>query len=318
MSRAQLPRRSLGSSGLVVSALGLGSWRTYERIPREQGLAVMRAAREHGIDFLDDARYDDSTGKAPLATGYSEVVFGELFRAAAWQRDRVVVANKLWWEFWPEQSAAQELDASLGRLGFDYLDLVYSAPPPAVLEVPEVFASIGALIASGKVRAWGVLNWPAAKLHEAAAVALREGVPQPCAAQLPYNVVARSPVEDADMVAALEASGAVVVASSVLAAGALTGKYLEPGASGRIAAELDQPRRQGALAAAALLRLLADEWDTTPSVLAVAFALANPRVGSALFGATAPEQVAENVGAVELVAARRNGDLAELLGIGRV
>ena len=68
---------------------------------------MMRAAREAGIDFLDDARYNDETGDAPIPTGYSEVVFGELFRAAGWQRDEVVVANKLWWEFWPEQDAAE-------------------------------------------------------------------------------------------------------------------------------------------------------------------------------------------------------------------
>ena len=116
--------RPLGSSGIDVSVLSLGSWRTYEHIPREQGLAVMTAARECGIGFLDDARYDDETGNAPLPTGYSEVVFGELFRAAGWRRDEVVVANKLWWEFWPAQSAQQELDASLTRMGFDYVDLI--------------------------------------------------------------------------------------------------------------------------------------------------------------------------------------------------
>jgi aryl-alcohol dehydrogenase-like predicted oxidoreductase len=90
-----MEHRPLGSSGLEVSALSLGSWRTFERIPRADGLAVMTAAREAGITFLDDARYDDETGKAPIPTGYSEVVFGELFRAAGWRRDEVVVANKL-------------------------------------------------------------------------------------------------------------------------------------------------------------------------------------------------------------------------------
>ena len=63
----------------------------------------MRAAREAGIDFLDDARYDDHTGSAPIPSGYSEVVFGELFRAAGWSRNETAVANKLWWEYWPQQ-----------------------------------------------------------------------------------------------------------------------------------------------------------------------------------------------------------------------
>ena len=79
--------RPLGESGLTVSRLSLGSWRTFERISRDAGLEVMRAAREAGITFLDDARYDDETGTAPIPTGYSEVVFGELFRAAGWPRD---------------------------------------------------------------------------------------------------------------------------------------------------------------------------------------------------------------------------------------
>jgi aryl-alcohol dehydrogenase-like predicted oxidoreductase len=73
--------RSLGASGLEVSALALGSWRTYERLTRDAGLTVMREARLQGITFLDDARYDDETGTAPVASGYSEVVFGELFGA---------------------------------------------------------------------------------------------------------------------------------------------------------------------------------------------------------------------------------------------
>lgn len=85
----------------------------------------MRAARECGVTFLDDARYKDETGTAPIPTGYSEGVFGELFRAAGWKRDEVAVANKPWWEFWPEQSAEAEVDASLARMGFDYIDVVY-------------------------------------------------------------------------------------------------------------------------------------------------------------------------------------------------
>src|SRR6266481_4628991 len=108
------PTVRLGASDLHVSRMALGSWRTYERMNRNQGVAVMRAAREAGITFLDDARYNDETGAAPIPSGYSEVIFGELFRASGWRRDEVVVSNKLWWEFWPAQTPAQELAASLG------------------------------------------------------------------------------------------------------------------------------------------------------------------------------------------------------------
>ena len=188
-----LPRRSLGASGIEVSTLALGSWRTYERISREQGVAVMRAARECDITFLDDARYDDETGKAPVPTGYSEVVFGELFRAAGWKRDEVVVANKLWWEFWPEQSAAAELEASLARMGFDYIDVIYSFVAHDGPSVEEIVGSVGDLIDSGKARAWGTCNWDPADHAAAAEIAKAEGVPAPCAAQLPYNLARSNP-----------------------------------------------------------------------------------------------------------------------------
>src|SRR4249920_3457327 len=127
--------RPLGDSGLSVSRLSLGSWRTFERISRDAGLEVMRAARDAGITFLDDARYDDETGTAPIPTGYSEVVFGELFRAAGWRRDETVVSNKLWWEFWPDQSPAQELAGSLARMGLDHVDLIYSDLPPTEVDL---------------------------------------------------------------------------------------------------------------------------------------------------------------------------------------
>jgi aryl-alcohol dehydrogenase-like predicted oxidoreductase len=300
--------RELGNSGIRVSALALGSWRTYERMTREQGVAVMTEAREAGIDFLDDARYNDETGSAPISTGYSEVVFGELFRATGWIRAEVVVSNKLWWEFWPEQSAADELDASLERMGLDYLDLVYSERPPEGLPVADVVGAVAELIVSGKARAWGVLNWPAEQIKGAGQTAKDTGAPPPCVAQLAYSIVSRSPVEDAATVAALDSCGASVVASTTLVAGALTGR----GRTGRAAGLPDDPRWAKTFDVADRLRFLAAELDTTPAQLALAFALANPRVATVLFGASKPEQVRENVGAIELVARLSEAELDEL------
>jgi aryl-alcohol dehydrogenase-like predicted oxidoreductase len=292
--------RTLGASEIDVSVLSLGSWRTYEHISREQGLAVMQAARECGINFLDDARYNDETGNAPIPTGYSEVVFGELFRAAGWKRDEVVVANKLWWEFWPGESAQQELDSSLTRMGFDHVDLIYATAPPEGLGAAEIVESVGGLLAAGKARTWGVVNWPPKLLAEAAQVARATGAPPPSAAQLAYNVVWRSSVEGAEESAALDDAGVNVVASAVLVYGALTGKYADPEATGRIAAKLDEPLFKEALAAAPALVDLAERFSTTPAALAVAFALAGPRVASVLFGATRPEQVRENARALDV------------------
>ncbi len=310
-----LERRELGQSGIHVSELALGSWRTFERIPREQGVAVMKKAREVGIDFLDDARYNDETGRAPIKTGYSEVVFGELFRAAGWQRHEVVLANKLWWEFWPQQTAAAELDGSLRRMGMKYIDLAYSERPPEGLGLAELVGDIGALIAAGKLRAWGVLNWPAELIAEAARIATERGVPSPCAAQLAYSLVRRSPVEDQEMIAALDTSGARVVASFTLEGGALTGKYLERGAAGRLSDSLDKEVNQDTLRVARDLRTFAAVRAVSAAAAAIAFALLNERVASVLFGATTPEQLAENAKAVEVAAGLDERSISELRGI---
>ena len=308
--------RPLGSSGIEVSALSLGSWRTYERLPADTGVAIVRAARDEGINFFDDARYDDETGTAPIRTGYSEVVFGELFRGAGVRRDEAIVANKLWWEFWPEQSAAAELDASLGRMGFGYVDLIYANAPPPGMAVADLVADVSGLVDSGKARAWGLVNWPADLAGQAAEAAASLGVTAPCAVQLPYSLVRRSWVEDAAMTQALKALGAGVIASFSLAGGVLTGKYRSGPALGRAAGTLDDPRVAPAVAAAEELTGLASRLETTAAALAMAFPLTNPAVTSVLFGATDAEQVRANCAAIGLLDRLGPADLAQLRRIG--
>src|SRR5712691_401845 len=279
-------------------------------------MAVMRKARELGINFLDDARYNDETGKAPMKTGYSEVVFGEMFRVSGWKRDEVVLANKLWWEFWPEQKAAAELDGSLQRMGMDYIDLAYAERPPAGLGMEEIVHDIGALIDAGKLRAWGVLNWKPEKIAEAVKVAAAKGVEPPCAAQLAYSLVRRSPVEDAEMAKALDAAGTSVVASFTLDGGALTGKYSEPGATGRLTEHPNDEFHRAAMKAAGELHTLAERHGTRPAPMAIAFALLNPRVACFFNDAATTEQVAEDVSAVDVVAALDDEAVADLGKIG--
>jgi len=312
-----LSRRPLGSAGMQVSALSLGSWRTYDRLPIEAGVAIMRAARDEGINFFDDARYDDETGAAPMRTGYSEVLFGELFRGAGMRRDEAVVTNKLWWEFWPRQSAAEELDASLGRMGFDYIDVIYANAPPEGMSPADLVAEVGGLVSSGRARAWGLVNWPADRAGLAVQAAPALGVTPPCAIQLPYSLVRRSWLEDAAMAGVFEVSGAAGIASFSLAGGVLSGKYLSGPAAGRAAGTLEDSRVAPAVAAAGELAILAGRLDTTPAALALAFPLTNPIVASVLFGATSAEQVRANCAAVGLLDRLGPDDLAELKRIGQ-
>jgi len=268
--------------------MSLGSWRTYERIPRAQGVKVMRAAREAGINFLDDARYNDETGTAPIPTGYSEVVFGELFRAAGWARDEVVVSNKLWWEFWPDQSAQEELDGSLGRMGLDHIDLIYAIHPPPELLIEGVVEEVAGLIESGRARAWGTGMWSAEQHHAALDVCDRTGAPPPCAAQMATSLVDHAGPSDPEMQRAFERGPIGLVASYVLAGGALTGQYRR-GAPGAV--------NDRGMSLARGVASLAAEWSCPASHVAFAYAFLHPSLASVLFGASTSAQLDENVAA---------------------
>jgi len=296
-----LPRRRLGSSVLEVSVMSLGSWRTFERIPREQGVAVMRAAREAGINFLDDARYDDETGTAPIPTGYSEVVFGELFRSAGWRRDEVVVANKLWWEHWPDEHAAAELDGSLARIGLDHVDLIYAIRPPDHLPIETVVEQVDGLLRSGRARAWGTGMWTAAQLQQALEVCRSTGVAPPAAAQMANSLVDHAQPDDPAMRRTFDEGPIGLVASYVLAGGTLTGKYLHA-AGGRADGDDSAVIARGKALAPRVVAL-ADAWQVPPAHVAFAFAFLHPNLASIVFGARSAEQLAIDVAAHETFAA---------------
>src|SRR5205085_772986 len=124
-------------------------------------------------------------------------------------------------------------------------------------------------------------------------------VPQPCAVQLPYSMVRRDWVESSDMHRGLEASGAGIVASFVMAGGVLAGKF-DAGGAGRAAGEPGQPHLAAARECGRRGRARADELGVGAAALAVGFALGNPGVASVLFGATSPDQIAANVSALDL------------------
>lgn len=296
--------RQLGNTNVEVSALSLGSWLTYEFMAEKDALAVLGSAIEAGVNFLDDARYDDRSGHAPMKSGYSEVVFGRLLRKGGWNRTDLVIANKLWYEFYPQESPEEELEGSLSRLQMDYMDLVYCERPPGSLPVAEVVRQMDDLIKSGKLRQWGILNWSAEQIEEAWRVATREGLMPPCAAQLPYSLLNRFPVEDGRTRQVFDATGVRIVASYSLHGGLLTGKYSrdETVVAGRFGAEeVESMRKKKLMEKVDEFISLAQELSCTPAQLALAFCLKNEQVVSVLFGATKVSQVEENIGAIEVL-----------------
>jgi len=201
-------------------------------------------------------------------------------------------------------------------MGFDHIDLIYASPPPAGMSVEQLVAAVGRLIAAGKARTWGLLNWPTDVIVAAVRAAADLSVAPPCAAQLPYSLVQRSPVEDQSMRDALGRVGAAVVASFSLAGGVLTGKYRSADAAGRAAGALTEPRYAAAAAVADDLAALAARLGAAPEALALAFPLANADVASVLFGATSAGQVRANCTAVSLLGRLGPDHVAELRQLG--
>lgn len=315
---APMEYRPLGYTGIEVSALSLGSWKTFEFMPERDALRVMQAAVDAGINFLDDARYDDTSGTAPIPTGYSEVVFGMLLRAGGFKREDLFISNRLWFEFFPEESFEAEVDGSLARIGIDRFDLVFCFTPPQGLAPAELVERLAALVATGKVRYWAPGNWPTELIAECCAIARRTGAPLPPAAMVPYSLSIKSFVESDAIEAVCREYGIGLVASFALQGGILTGKYNARSAAASIRCDtqqLEELRRDGTLDRVAELVAIAREAGCTPAQLAYAYCLRHPLVASVLFGATSTVQIDENLVALEVAAALDEGLLARLRSI---
>jgi aryl-alcohol dehydrogenase-like predicted oxidoreductase len=196
-------------------------------------------------------------------------------------------------------------------MGFARLDLLYSSTLPDAVPVAVAVEQIAAVLATGRVTAWSVVNWSAAAIAQAADEARRHGIPEPCAAQLPYSLARLDWVEDPAMEAALETAGASLVPSASLAGGALTGKYAD-GGQGRLSSELDSLRHRRDLELGAALREPARRLQTSPAALAIAYTLLHPRTAATLIGATTPKQIDVALEAVSLAERLTAADVAEL------
>jgi aryl-alcohol dehydrogenase-like predicted oxidoreductase len=182
--------------------------------------------------------------------------------------------------------------------------------------VPVAVEQIAAVLATGRVDAWGVVNWSAEALTAAGREAHTLGLAQPCAVQLPYSLAHTDWVENPAMERALADTGASLIPSAVLAGGALSGKYAE-GRAGRLSGELDSPARRGAFELGAALRAPAQRLGVSPATLAIAFTLRHPRTAATLIGATRPEQIDDALAAVKLAGQMSEGNARQLRELAR-
>lgn len=288
-----LPLRPLGRSGIDVSIVGLGCNNFGRRADLDATRAVVDAALEEGITFLDTA---DIYGR-----GQSEEYLGEVLQG---RRDQVVLATKFGMDMGdgrgPRGSRAyvhNAIDASLKRLRTDTIDYYWYHEPDGVTPMLETLEALHDLVRAGKVRAIGASNFSAGELEEAAALAEEHGLTPFTAVQNEYNLLVRE--AEAEVLPAAERLGIGFVPFFPLASGLLTGKYRrgEPGPSGARLSSRDEIASPEQFDLIEALERWADERGVPLIDIAIGALLSRDVVSSVIAGATKPDQVRANAAA---------------------
>jgi aryl-alcohol dehydrogenase-like predicted oxidoreductase len=297
----------LGTSDLRVSRVGLGCNNFGGRLDLERTRAVVDAALDAGVTFLDTA---DIYGNR----GGSERFLGELLQG---RRDRVVLATKVGNDMGtdddvPRGSRAYILpavDASLERLRVDHVDLLYYHRPDGVTPLAETIGALQEVVVAGKARWLGCSNLTAAQLEEAVA-ADRAGGSRLVALQNEYNLLERD--AERDVLPRCVELGLGFVPYFPLASGLLTGKYRrgEPAPAGSRLEQRVESTDAGVWDRVEALERFAAARGRTLLELAIAALASRPGVASVIGGATRPEQARQNAAVAEW--RLDAGELAEL------
>jgi aryl-alcohol dehydrogenase-like predicted oxidoreductase len=291
--------RQLGRSGLAVSTVGLGCNAFGSRIDADRTLAVVRAALDAGITFFDTADTYGSTA------GESETLLG---RALGSDRADVIVATKFgmdtrgtngpdWGVRGSRRYIRKAVEASLRRLGTDWIDLYQMHAPDPRTPITETLHALDELVAEGKIRYAGSSQFAAWQAADADWIARTNGTERFISAQNKYSLYDRS--VEAELVPACVHLGIGVLPFFPLEFGLLTGKYRrgqEAPAGTRLAVQTNRLRSADFDRIEALERFAADRGLTLLQV-AIGGLAAQPAVGSVIAGATRPEQVSQNAAA---------------------
>ncbi|WP_419874936.1 aldo/keto reductase family protein [Candidatus Pristimantibacillus sp. PTI5] len=298
--------RRLGNSGLKISEIGLGSWLTYGTATEaETAQACIHKAYDLGINFFDTANAYNN--------GAAEKVMGDALKA--YTRSSYVLATKV---FFPmgagpndrglsRKHIVEQCEASLKRLGTDYIDLYQCHRYDSDTPTEETLRALDDLTAQGKVLYAGISEWTAQQITDAAQTGRRLGLRPLVSNQPIYNMFER--YIEQGVIQACEQEGLGQVVFSPLAQGVLTGKY-KPGqavpAGSRAANDktngvINSYLREDVLQVAEKLEQLAASIGASLSQFALAWVLRQPNISSAIIGSSRPAQVEENVKAVDLV-----------------
>lgn len=302
----RIPYRRVGRSGLVLPALSLGLWHNFgDSMPIDRQRELLRTAFDLGINHFDLANnYGPPYGSA-------EINFGRLLREDFHAyRDELIISTKAGWDMWPgpygqgggsRKYVLASLDQSLKRMGLDYVDIFYSHRFDPDTPLEETASALATAVQQGKALYVGISSYSGSKTREMAALLAKWNVPllihQPA-----YNLLNRW--VEKDLLDTTDELGAGVIAFTPLAQGLLTDKYLNgtpadarvnrPGGQSLQAGHLSEEN----LAHVRALNDIAKARGQSLAQMALAWTLRDPRVTSALIGASRPEQIVENVAAL--------------------
>ena len=297
--------RRCGSSGLQLPAISLGLWHNFGHdTPHQVKRAICRTAFDHGITHFDLANnYGPPSGSA-------EEAFGEILRTDfAGYRDELIISSKAGYNMWPgpygEWGSRKYLmascDASLQRMGLDYVDIFYSHRFDPDTPLQETMGALDAIVRQGKALYVGISSYNSADTRRAAEILADLGTP--CVIHQPsYNMLNRW-VERDGLKDTLAELGIGSIAFTPLAQGMLTAKYLGGVPTGSRASQ-GKSLRPDMLSPQALdhiekLNDIAAARGQTLAQMAIAWVLRDGGITTALIGASRPEQVVDCVGAVD-------------------
>lgn len=297
-----LPYRRTGRSGLKLPVISLGLWHNFGGVDRLENMrAMLRTAFDGGITHFDLA---NNYGPPP---GSAELNFGQLLREDFRPyRDELVISSKAGYTMWDgpygdwgsRKYLLSSLDASLRRMGLEYVDIFYHHRPDPGTPLEETMGALDQAVRSGRALYAGLSNYPADLTRRAAAILRDLGTP--CLIHQPKYSMYERWVEDG-LLDALRDEGIGGIAFSPLAQGLLTDKYLKgiPGdsraasATGYLSADQVTPER---VAQIGQLNDVAAARGQTLAQLALAWVLRHPEMTSALIGASRPAQITDALG----------------------
>lgn len=303
--------RRMGRWGLKLSEISLGAWLTFgEDIDENSAERILRTAYDRGVNFFDNADvYQGGRGEEVMGAGIQGL-----------PRTALVISSKVFWRTMPgpngqglsRKHILESCQASLRRLGTEYLDLYFCHRFDRETPLDETVRAMDDLVRQGKVLYWGTSEWTAAQIEQATDIAARGGFAPPAVEQPQYNLLVRRVVEE-DLVPLAERLGIGLVTWSPLRSGLLSGKYnAQPPPAARLARKeynwLADVLTDANLAVARGLAEVAGDMGCTPAQLAIGWLLRTAQVTSVITGATSMAQLEENLGASE-VAARLTADV---------